>query len=289
MQRLKQLIPDDEGADRYLPWVLAIMMFTAQLAMAAGLALNAAANTWTGQLAGTLTVEVPPGDDAEALAVAAAAALRAEPGVLDARALGRDEIAALLAPWLGDDDTASVLPLPWLVDVRLDQARAPPLPRLARAVERAAPGARIEDHASGLARLLRVVDAARWLSVVTVSLAAAALCLIVVFSTRAALAAHGDVIQLLHLMGAYDRTIAGRFQSHALWLTLRGGMIGVAVTAATLAILFFLLWDLDLPLLSALQLPPRQVALLALLPLPAAALAALTARLTVMRALARLP
>jgi len=287
MQRLQQVIPDDEGADRYLPWVLAIMMFTTQLAMAAGLALNAAAATWTGELAGTLTVEVPPGAAAQSQAVAAA--LRAEDGVITARALEQDEIAALLAPWLGDAEVAATLPLPQLIDVRLAAGAAAPMERLSQVVQQVAPGARIEDHARGLGRLLRLVDAVGWISAATVALAAAALCLIVIFSTRAALAAHGDVIRLLHLMGAYDRTIAARFQNHALWLTFRGGMIGVAVSAMVLAVLLFLLWDLQMPLLSALLLPPRQVAVLALLPLPAAALAAITAWLTVMRALTRLP
>ena len=53
------LIPDDEGAGRFLPWVVAVMVFFAALASAAGMSLQQATGAWRQDLANTLTAELP--------------------------------------------------------------------------------------------------------------------------------------------------------------------------------------------------------------------------------------
>ncbi len=58
LRHLSQLIPDDEGANRYLPWVIAIILFMAELAVAAALSLNSASQTWERAASGTITVEI---------------------------------------------------------------------------------------------------------------------------------------------------------------------------------------------------------------------------------------
>ena len=45
------LIPDSEGASRFLPWVVAVMVFFAALAGAVGLTLHQATGTWRDDLA----------------------------------------------------------------------------------------------------------------------------------------------------------------------------------------------------------------------------------------------
>ena len=54
------LIPDSEGAGRFLPWVVAVMVFFAALAGAAGSALHQATGAWRNDLTNTVTVEIPP-------------------------------------------------------------------------------------------------------------------------------------------------------------------------------------------------------------------------------------
>ena len=58
-----------------------------------------------------------------------------------------------------------------------------------------------------------------------------------VFTARIGLAIHHSVIEILHLLGAQDAYIARQFQVHALWLGLRGGVIGGMAAAVTVAIL----------------------------------------------------
>ena len=118
--------------------------------------------------------------------------------------------------------------------------------------------------------------------------------LTVVFTTRAGLAVHHAVVEVLHLIGARDGYIAGQFQRQALALALRGGLLGLLLTVATLlgighAGAATALFGERVRLLPALALAPWHWLLLAVLPLFASLIAMLTARVTVLRALKRMP
>jgi cell division transport system permease protein len=123
---------------------------------------------------------------------------------------------------------------------------------------------------------------------------AAASVLTVVFTTRTGLAVHREVIEVLHLIGARDGYIARQFEREALRLGLAGGAAGLALAVLTLLALGHaaaataLLGD-EVRLLPALHLATWQWASLCLLPAAAALVAVATARLTVLRALARMP
>ncbi len=106
---------------------------------------------------------------------------------------------------------------------------------------------------------------------------------------------HRDVIELLHLMGARDGYIAAQFERQALRLGLGGGVVGLALAVATLLALG--------PRRRGGRGPGRARAAAADGPSralatgrrccccrpSAAVLAMVTARLTVLRALARMP
>ena len=291
MARLQGLIPDDEGGDRYLPLVIAAMVFLAELAMAMGLTLDSAARTWRSDLAGKLTIEVPTvdneSDSKETRAQAIADVMEQFPGVTAVRVFGMDEVALLLEPWIGSGGGVEDLPLPALIDLEIDPEVD--IEALANTLAQTDASASLDDHGLWLSRLLRFVYAARLLAVAMVVLAAGALCLTVIFGTRAGLAAHRDVVELLHLVGARDETIAQRFLMHSLILGLRGAFLGLAVAAAAIYGLSRLAADIDSPLIADLTLTSHQMVALVVLPFLAAILSAVTARWTVMRTLARMP
>jgi len=111
----------------------------------------------------------------------------------------------------------------------------------------------------------------------------------VVFVTRTGLAVHRPVIELLHLMGARDAQVAGRFQLHALRQGLIGGLLGLAAAALCYGLLDWTLAPTTLALLPPFRIGPRLLLLLALLPAIAGLVALLTARITVLRTLTRMP
>ncbi|HZT50985.1 MAG TPA: cell division protein, partial [Stellaceae bacterium] len=219
---------------------------------------------------------------------------KATAGIVAARPLPRAEVAKLLEPWLGPTLPADELALPRLIDVRVDTARGADLEGLGKALAKAAPSAVLDDHRLWLERLAALVRAAQATALGIVVLIGGAAVLTVIFTTRAGLAVHRDVIELLHLMGARDSYIASQFQYQALRLGLGGGALGLGLALATLlglghaADAASVFGDATVPLPS-MRLTLRDWAMLPLFPAAAAMLAMVTARVTVLGALSRMP
>jgi cell division transport system permease protein len=105
------------------------------------------------------------------------------------------------------------------------------------------------------------------------------------------LAIHRSVIELLHLLGAQDAYIARQFQVHALALGLRGGVIGGIAAVATVIILGPAghLLALPVPIAAYGIFDWRLWVLLIVTGLIAGGVAMVTARITVLRQLSRMP
>lgn len=290
LTRRSELPLERDAAHRYLPWIIAVMVYLAALALAGTLVLDAAVARWGQGLRGTLTVQITPeaGVDGDATVAAALELLRETPGVARAEALSREEISGLLEPWLGPGNLAPELPVPRLIDVRLAPDARPDLEALAERLAAAAPGARLDDHAIWLDKVVTLAFSVQLVAAAVVALITGAAVAIVVFATRAGLAVHHDVIEVLHLIGAHDAYIAGQFQTQALLLGLRGGFIGLGLAALTILTLSRLAAALEGGLLPGLALGGGGWTVLAVLPLMAALITTLTARATVLRALGRM-
>jgi cell division transport system permease protein len=171
-KRNRQAVPlDRDASGRYLPLLVAIMVYLAALALAGALTMNKLAERWDTGLAGTLTVQVPAeagaAEDDPRLA-AVVAALAATPGVLTVAAMDKREMTALLEPWLGDAVLTGDLPLPRLVAVTVDTANPPDIGALQHQVQELAPGSLVDDHQRWLARLLDLAQAVEIMAAVVV-------------------------------------------------------------------------------------------------------------------------
>jgi cell division transport system permease protein len=96
------------------------------------------------------------------------------------------------------------------------------------------------------------------------------------------------VIEVMHLIGAQDDYVARQFQAHALGIGLRGGLTGLLFAVATLLAVEGLAPSGGGGLLPGLALKAWQWGALALLPVVTALIAMVTARVTVLRTLARM-
>jgi cell division transport system permease protein len=292
LRRPLDLPLEHDGSGRFLPWIVALMVYLAALSLAGMMALQGALDRWDSALAGTLTVQLPPGD--EAAIAAALAALRAAPGVVRADLLDEAATAKLVEPWLGRGVDLGELKLPRLVDLHIDPARPFDEAALRQRLAKAAPGARLDDHRRWLDPLLSTALAIEIVAAGIVLLVGAAAVLSIVFATRTGLAIHHGAVEVLHLIGARDTYIAGQFQWQALRLGLRGAVLGLLAAGLTLAALrqagsAGARLGAVATALPPLALAPGEWAALLLL-LPAAGLTALvTARVTVLRILARMP
>ncbi len=290
--RRSDLPLERDPSGRFLPWLVALMVYLAALALVCAMMMGKVVERWDTGLSGRITVQVPPaeaGAEADAPLDKVIEILLAAPGIVSAKVLEPDEIVELLEPWLGAGASYADLPLPALIEVDMDPAAGPDLEKLARELDRAAPGTVLDDHQSWLGRLLDLARSIELVAGLIVVLVGASAVTMVAFATRMGLAIHGPVIELLHLIGAQDSYVASEFQSHALKLALRGGVVGLALAGLTAGLVGRLFARMDAALLPELRLLPIEWAALAVLPLVVAAVAMLTARLTVLRTLGRMP
>ena len=294
MARRRDLPLERDGTGRFLPWLIALMVYLACLALAGAIMLDEASGRWQSGLTGTMTAQIPAADsgksdDHPATIAAVLDVLKNTPGIRDAQPLTTDSVIALIEPWLGKGNEASDLPIPVLIDIQLEENATFDTVALAIQLEQVAPGTRLDDHEIWITRMLRLsqtIGAVAMTIVILIGIAAAAT---VVFATRTGLAVHQGAIEVLHIIGARDTYIARQFQVRAMSLALRGGLLGLILATMTLALLAGIAGNLEGPLLPQLAVTPSLWGGLAALPLAAALIATLTARITVVRTLSRLP
>lgn len=284
---LLELSRDSSG--RSLPWVVAVMVALAMLAMAGALLLDSAGEGWQAIGQDRLLVQVDALPDAPMAGrlTAALAHLRSTPGVASAEAMPADGVAALLQPWLGETALLQDLPLPAVVEVVLESGRAIDRRALAVGLEAAVPGSRIDDPRTWLERLSAVATALRLLGFATVAAIALATVAMIVFATSAGLGSHRETISVLHTVGARDRFIAAQFQWHVCRLAAQGAVLGLVLAALVALAVARSAADLDATLLPPMRLSPADWLAIAVISPACVLLATLTARVTVLRALRR--
>jgi cell division transport system permease protein len=293
---------DRDAAAGFLPWIIGFMVFLCVITVAAALTVERVADRWRQGLAGNLTVELPfatdldTGKRAEELD-AAVNLITETPGITGAAVLDDDQIAALLAPWLGPDATQLDVPLPTMIAVTRRTDVPVDLKGLHDQLDKVVPGAQVDDHGDWVSDALVFLRSLQALSAALAGLALGAAALTVIFVTRTGLATHRAVIEVVHLIGAPDRYIARQFQGQALKLGILGGIVGLAFGAGTVVgvdkLLAFAagrgLSPAGPGLSFDFRLSPWQWGVLALLPVVVAIVAMMTARITVLRSLARMP
>ncbi len=279
-----------DASARFLPWVAGAMVFLAALALAGALLAQTVAARWQQDLAGTLTVEVPNRAETAGPAreEAALALLRATVGVAEAAIVPRARLERLVEPWLGVGAHLAELPLPALIEVRLARDARLDLGELAERLAEEVPGVKLDDHALWLAGVGAVVRAVEAVALAVVALIGVLSVAAVGFAVRTGLAIHGDVVEVLHLIGARDGYIARQFARHAFQSTLKGGLIGLAAAVSLVAALAEgrgALGPLPLP---EVKLSMVAWGLIGTVPLAASVVALLAALVTVHRQLKRM-
>jgi len=285
-----------DASSRFLPWLIAFMVWLAAMALAAVLVLSSFGNQWRNNLTGTLTVQIaatPDGQSAtsEQRLNRALDILRKTPGVLKAEALPLKQISDLLAPWLGRDVVTETLglPIPRLIDVKIQPDANINVAALWERLNKEVDGTQVDDHGTWLDKLITLAAAVEAIALAVLALISVAAIATVVFATRTSLTIHHEVIELLHVIGAKDAYVADQFHRHALGLGLKGGIAGVLLATATLLGLGSLWTGVESSLLPPVSLNIWQWACVLAVALAAAGISTVTARITVLRALGRMP
>ncbi|MCJ1901116.1 MULTISPECIES: cell division protein FtsX [Paracoccus] len=239
--------PDPAGTDRVVPptgftaqltvFSAAAMAFLAVFALALALATGRLAERWSSELAQTVTVRISaPEDQIDEQTLTVMEALKTTPGIAEARLLPDDEVEGLLEPWFGPDVPVEALPVPRLIEIT-EAADGFDAEALRLRLEGEAPGAVLDDHTRWRQPLVSAANRLRVLGLVSLLLIAAASGAMITLAAKAALAANGQVIRVLRLIGARDITIATAFVRR---FTRRAAMGAAGGTALGMAAIWAL-------------------------------------------------
>lgn len=279
LNRILALLTGNARADRVVPpsgytatltgLTAAAMAFLAVFALALSLSTGHLADRWAGALARAATVRISaPADQLDRQTSRVLEVLETTPGVEFARAVTSDETRSLLEPWLGPDLPVESLPIPQLIEVtEAEEGFDAEGLKLRLAAE--APGAVLDDHMRWRKPLIASANHIRSMGLLSLILIGGATAAMITLAAQAALAANGQVIRTLRLIGAEDgyiaRAFVRRFTLRALAGALAGtlaGMIAIAFMPAATEEGGFLtglgfsgtewLWPLAIPLLAAI-------------------------------------
>lgn len=228
LRKAAPIVPPQNVAGTALILVIAIMTFLSCLTLGAVTLVRDTAAAWRTQIAREATIQIRPADEldmAAALSQAQAIAARFA-GVRQATIVGRDATMRLLEPWLGSDFDIDELPVPRLVIVTIDPASPPDFAAMRAELAQEVPQAVLDDHRTWVDRLVAMARTTVTIGVSVLALMFAATVLTVVFATRGAMAGNGDIIEVLHFVGAEARFIAGQFRRHFLLTGMKGAAAG---------------------------------------------------------------
>lgn len=290
MIRFRADLPfERDQATRFVPWIVALMVFLGALALAAATSVGGAIDRWDNNLNGRITVQVPADVASPKTLARLVDALGATPGIAQAEPLSAEATRALVEPWLGTVDADLDLPLPAVIDVETAAGAVFDVELLANRLAKIAPGVIVDDHRVWLLQLIRVARTVEGIAFAILALIGLTAIAAIIFATRSGLAVHATIINLLHVMGARDAYIARQFQMQAMMLGIRGGIIGSAAAIVVLVVLTIMSAGIDIALLPSATLSLSQWPLLFIVPVAAVMIAMATARVTVLRALAGMP
>ena len=232
-----RIVPPTGFTARLTVFSAAAMAFLAVFALALSLAAGRMADRWEDALARTATIRISaPAGQVEAQVAATLAVLGQTPGVASARRLTEDERQALLAPWFGPGLPLDSLPVPELIEV-VETPEGLDAAGLGLRLAAEAPGAALDDHARWRRPVVEAAARFRAIGLAVVGLIAATTAAMIALAAQASLSANRGVVEVLRLVGARDRFIAGAFVRRFTLRALGGAAAGAALGALGVALL----------------------------------------------------
>ena len=281
---------EKDASSRYLPVVIAAMVFLATLALIGLFSIHSAIGNWSAAVSGNLTVEIAyaEGQDLDKKMSKAAEALKTFPGVEDVRPLSLDETAQLLTPYLGRVDIIKQLPLPRLIEITISEGSPIDLLAAAKKLSSEVPGAILNTHRPWLDKMILLARSVQSLAAAVMLLVGIVTVIIIVFAARTGMVMHHDIIEVLHLIGARDTYIARQFQNYFARLSLFGAIPGLIMAIIIMQVLSILADRLEAGLISAPTMILEGWIALAMVPVLVVLLTTITVRWIVMSSLKRM-
>lgn len=288
-QRSREVPLASDPSSRFVPTIIGAMVFLSTMVLAASLAIENITDQWQAGYHPRLTVEISPETAAGGGVDMAVNVLLQIPGITMAQPVSDDEILETLEAWTGGNPDLALLPLPALVDVETSSPESLDLQVIRKILEERVGGVTVYAEPQWLQAVRNTMGTVQLVAAVMLVVIALVSVFSIIYVTRTALSIHRSTIEILHQVGARDSYVANQFQIQSLILALIGGLPGTGLAVLILILVRELSGGVEAQLLPAVVFGLREWLILGALPVVAALVTMLAARLTVTSTLGRMP
>ena len=283
---------DRDDTSRFLPWLIAFMVFLAALSISGLFVLSDITRKLGSGFSNTITVQIPVSKSLKTDGLRKTEALRllrTLPGVERADLVSTEGVQELLKPWLGEAATLAQLPIPSVINVEVDRTKKISAKTLRELLLPKIPDILVDDHREWLnymANTIRSIEIIAFSIVLLITLTTVGT---VIFTTCTSMGLQRETITVLHFIGAHDHYIANQFAIRAAWRGVKGGVVGIIVSVPLLFGFKFVTASLGTDLIPEVTLHAAGWVSVVLIVPTVAIIAMLTAYTTVLKSLASLP
>lgn len=295
--RKQELQLKSENTSLFLQVIISIAVFIFAITLAGVLSVNSMIGNWNRSILGSITVQIIPSQNlnkekstAETLAQQEKVVdfLRSVNGVIKVTPLTDEQLGKLLTPWLGDDITISELPIPRIIDVKIDTDANINFTQLAKDLNNTSPLASLDNHKLWLNKLIAFADGLKMIATTILLLVSLITSGAIFYTTKMSLSLQHHVIEILHIIGAKDTYIAQQYARHMGLLGFIGGLGGIVFAIPSIFFIGNLASSIEGGIISETTLSISDWATILSLPAFSMIIAILTAYYTVKQTLKKM-
>ncbi len=285
----KEELPIDEGNSKtFLRVIVAVSVFLFAITLAGVLGINSMFENSKKQVVSNFTVQVlplPNHEESQKDLQNVVSFFENYPDVKEVIVLSDKELHVLLEPWLGNNVDIELLPIPKLLDVKINNAAHFDYKELMVRLSEVSPQASINDHNLWLSRLLKFINSLKMLAVTVLILVAGGCVSAIVYSAKTGLNIHRDIIQILHTMGATDEYIAVNYVKQITLMSVVAGFIGTLLAIPAIMLIGDMATGIETGIFNSVTFGVEEWFKILLLPIISSVLVAITAYVTVVKTL----
>lgn len=285
-------LPIDEGYSKtFLRVIVAVSVFLFAITLAGVLGINLMFENSKKQVVSNFTVQVlplPNYEDSKKDLSNVVNFFENYPDVTEVIVLSDKELHVLLEPWLGNNVDIELLPIPKLIDVKINNAKNFDYKELMIRLSEVSPQASINDHNLWLSRLLKFINSLKMLALTVLMLVASGCIASIIYAAKTSLNVHKDTITILHTMGATDEYIAINYVKQITQMSIVAGFVGTLVAIPAIMLVGDMAKGIEAGIFNSVTFGIDEWFRLLLLPLVSAVLVATTAYITIVKTLRRM-
>ncbi|MBR1904130.1 MAG: hypothetical protein IJ824_03010 [Alphaproteobacteria bacterium] len=226
----------EDNTSTFVSVLTAIYMYLFVIMLAIFMAINAMANNWEKDIAGSITVQVTTieNDNKHIDDVKTKEQLNKVlqfmeriSGVESVQVLDDQVVEKLMSPWIGNKVDLSTLPIPRLLDVKLKPNAELNYDEITRGLRLLTANASIDNHRLWLNRLIKFATSLKTVALAILLMVVAICAFSVYYSARTSLNINMNSIEILHIIGAKDDYIAKLYAKNYAKIGFFAGVIGL--------------------------------------------------------------